>query len=86
MHDYDRRSVHEIAQVIRELNGLTEKELSVRYASYHEMVYAGDLEKLKLPEGYYCDEYEHRGVKYPCITNKLNATNGTYRIFVVRKT
>lgn len=79
----DKRSVHEFAQEIRELNGLDEKTLSVRYDSYHELVYGGDIKKLILPENYYCDEHHHRGVTKPCITNRGNTASGMYRTFVV---
>ena len=82
----DKRTVDEIAQEIRMLNGLDEKAVSVRYGSYHEIVYEGELKKLKLPEGYYCDVYYERGVQMQCITNKKNIAPGEMaRIFVVHK-
>lgn len=82
----DKRNVHEMAQEIRELNGLDDKTVRVRYGSYHEIVYEGELKKLKLPESYYCDVYCERGVQMQCITNKKNIAPGEMaRIFVVHK-
>ena len=69
--------VHKMVKEIKRLNGLSDAVISVRYASYHEIVYAGDPSKLFLPEGYYYDK------KYG-ITNRTGKLGEMYRSFVVR--
>ena len=77
--------VYEIAEVIRTLNNLTENELDVRCGSWSELVYAGDINELTLPEGYYVSTYNDRGTIRPCIMNKGNTGDNSYWSFVFRK-
>ena len=77
--------VHEIAEAIRRLNNLQEKNLHVLYGSWYEIVYAGDIQKLTLPEGYYVSTYDDRGNVRPCIMNKGNTGDNSYWLFVFRQ-
>jgi len=75
--------VHEIAKLIRALNRLGEDKFYVRYGSWHEIVYAGDINKLILPSGYHVSEYRERGKTYTSITNEGYTGNNSYWVFVV---
>ena len=75
--------VHKVAEELRSLNGLDENALNVRYESYHEIIYAGDLSKLNLPEGYYVSTYNDRGTERASITNKGNTGTNSWWTFVV---
>ena len=77
--------VYEIAEAVRSLNNLSEKELHVRCGSWYEIVYAGDLKALTLPEGYYVGTYNDRGNIRPCIMNKGNTGDNSYWSFVFRQ-
>lgn len=75
--------VHAVAEEIRQLNGLDEKTLFVRYGSWHEIVYAGNIKKLTLPEGYWVSTYNERGKIMPSITNEGNTGTNAYWTFTV---
>ena len=77
--------VYAIAEVIRSLNNLSEKELHVVSGSWDEIFYEGDLNALTLPEGYYVSTYNERGTVRPCIMNKGNTGDNSYWIYVFRK-
>ena len=75
--------VHAVAEEIRQLNGLDEKALHVRWGSYNDIIYEGNHRKLILPAGYYCSTYNEGGRTIPCITNKGNTGDNSYWSFAM---
>ena len=77
--------VYAIAEIIRSLNNLSEKQLHVRVGSWYEIFYEGDLNALTLPEGYYVSTCNERGTVRECITNRGNTGDNSYWLYVFRK-